>query len=370
MPIDQSIPRVNIAQARLALMTAMEANVPVLFIGDPGVGKTAVTNAVARELKIPCATLIGSTCDPTDIGGLPVVRIGGNGLDRIPLNVINQVAEKPGLLFLDEIATAPPAVQAAMLRGLLERVFGDVALHPDSRVCGATNPPEQSPGGSELSAPLIGRVMMMHFQPSAEEVQSYFEDLGDDGSKLRAEASDFSLTCRVAPDLLEIAIPKSAEQGNVPWGAPRAWERAVRMLAALPEGTERTMQANVLAGNIGRPRAVQYMAIRDMRLQLPSVDDILRDPEAVMVPKEHDKQIGAVGLVARVAERDKWCGYIYANRLIPELRAACGKLLGKRSGQNSGPEANDPSPWRKKGSLARLDILKSIPKSALGGAGR
>jgi len=33
-----------------------------------------------------------------------------------------------GILFLDEITTAPPAVQAALLRVVLERVVGDVAL--------------------------------------------------------------------------------------------------------------------------------------------------------------------------------------------------------------------------------------------------
>src|SRR5207248_8810483 len=51
------------------------------------------------------------------------------------------VRAERGLLFLDELTTAPPAVQAAMLRVVLERVVGDVTLPPAVRVVAAANPP-------------------------------------------------------------------------------------------------------------------------------------------------------------------------------------------------------------------------------------
>lgn len=365
MSIHPSVPKVNMTEAREALLAAMEANIPAMLIGDPGVGKTALAGQLASALEAPLGTLIGSTCDPTDVGGLPVVRVDGKGVDRIPLNVIRQLADKPGILFIDEIGTCAPSVQAALLRGVLERVFGDVELHPETRVLAATNPSEQSPGGSELSAPLIGRVMLLHLVPTMDEVLDYFEALGDEDSALRTEATDWAVTCRVQPDLLQINVPEEAIQGNCPWGAPRAWERAMRMRAVLPASAPRALRHKVTAGNVGNPQATAYEAIHDLRKNLPSVDDILRDPEGVKVPEDPRHQIGAVGLIARVADRDKWAGYIYAARLKPELRAACGKMLGKRRGQGDGPEENDTSPHRKKGALARLDILKSIPKSAL-----
>lgn len=364
MPTHQSVPRVTMAMAKDAIMAALEANVPVMLIGDPGVGKSALANDIASALGTYLGTLIGSTCDPTDVGGLPVLRADGKGVDRIPLQVIRKLCDEPGILFIDEVGTAPPAVQAALLRGILERVFGDYKLHPQSRVLAATNPPEQSPGGSELSAPLIGRVMLLHLRPSADEVLDYFDELGADGSRLREEATDFSVTCRVQPDLLEIDIPEAAVSGNTPWGAPRAWERAVRARAALPEGSSRRLIQAVTAGSVGGPLATSFDAIQEIRKFLPSTEEIINDPAGTKVPDDKRHQIGAVGLVARVAERDKWAGYIYANRLIPELRAACGKLLGKKKGQGEGAEANDPSPHLKAGKLARLDILRSIPRAA------
>jgi MoxR-like ATPase len=58
-----------------------------------------------------------------------------------------------GLLFLDELTTAPPAVQAAMLRVVLERAVGDVELPASVRIVAAANPAEQAADGWELTAP-------------------------------------------------------------------------------------------------------------------------------------------------------------------------------------------------------------------------
>lgn len=362
MAIDAAIPKVTFNQARTAILAGLEANIGTMLIGDPGVGKSALMGLVAKQLKTPLAVVIGSTMDPTDLGGLPVVRVDGKGIDRIPLELIQQLCDAPGLLFLDEIACAPPAVQAAMLRGILERVFGDRKLHPETRVVGATNPPEQSPGGSELSAPLMGRLAVFHLRPSHNEVQDFFDDLEDEALPgLREEAVEFAATLRVQADLLEIDIPEKAVTGNQPWGAPRAWERALRVRAALG-GNDKVMRHLVTASNVGNPQATAYEAIMDLRKFLPSIDECLKDPKGVKVPEDKRRQIGAVGLIARVAERDKWAAMVVASRLCAELRAAAGKMLMKRSGATEDGHAD--SPHRKDGALARLEILKSLPKAA------
>lgn len=57
----------------------------------------------------------------------------------------------------DEISTAPPAVQAALLRVVLERVVGDLELPDGVAVIAAANPPEQAAGGWDLSATISRR---------------------------------------------------------------------------------------------------------------------------------------------------------------------------------------------------------------------
>ena len=97
-----------------ALTIAISAGVPVLLWGSPGTGKTSAVVALAEAVGWPCEVVIGSIREPTDFGGLPVVHDGGVKLAP-PAWAQRLVEAGHGLLFLDELTTAPPAVQAAML---------------------------------------------------------------------------------------------------------------------------------------------------------------------------------------------------------------------------------------------------------------
>ena len=98
------------AAAVEALGVAVAARVPVLLWGAPGTGKTSVIRAMADALGWPCETVIASIREPSDFAGLPVVV--GDGVRFAPPAWARRLAEAGrGLLFLDELSTAPPAVQ-------------------------------------------------------------------------------------------------------------------------------------------------------------------------------------------------------------------------------------------------------------------
>src|SRR6266513_1162646 len=131
-----------------ALGVAVAARVPVLLWGAPGTGKTSAIRAMADVKGWPCETVIASIREPSDFAGLPVVVDGG--VRFAPPTWARRLSEAGrGLLFLDEISTAPPAVQAALLRVVLERVVGDLALPADVAVVAAANLPEQASDGWE-----------------------------------------------------------------------------------------------------------------------------------------------------------------------------------------------------------------------------
>src|ERR671928_1425190 len=151
-----------------ALAIAVAARVPVLLWGAPGTGKTSVVRAMADALGWPCETVIAAIREPSDFAGLPVVTEGDVRMAP-PRWAQRLAAAGRGLLFLDEISTAPPAVQAALLRVVLEGVVGHLDLPDGVVVVAAANPPEQAADGWDLSAPLANRFVHLDWtvEPAA-----------------------------------------------------------------------------------------------------------------------------------------------------------------------------------------------------------
>jgi hypothetical protein len=331
------IPTVNFNTGADMIRVALFANQTVLLIGDPGVGKSAIMYQAAKELNMPLHVLLGSTLDPTDIGGLPMRSPDGTHVIRIPLEEIQSCAEKPGILFLDEISAAPGPVQAAMLRLILERKAGSVTLHPETRVVAACNPPEQAPAGFELSAPLMGRMAVVNFRPDDEEVIDHLRTLGSDDESasdmekaVRDEAMLFAAVANATPELLQIEIPKVCVNGGQPWASPRSCERMIRArAAAVVAGVDPLSDAvfALTAGSMGERAAITYSGVVRMITELPSVDEIIADPSQCACPVDKTKQVAALGLMPRLAQRNLWAAYIYATRLKPEFALAAHKAL-------------------------------------------
>ncbi|MBO0806183.1 MAG: AAA family ATPase, partial [Nocardiopsaceae bacterium] len=152
-----------------ALGVAVAARVPVLLWGAPGTGKTSAIRAMAEAMGLPCETVIASIREPSDFAGLPVVS--DKSVHFAPPRWAQRLAEAgTGILFLDELSTAPPAVQAALLRVVLERTVGDLALPADVAVVAAANPPEQAADGWDLSAPLANRLCHLSWKTTPRSI--------------------------------------------------------------------------------------------------------------------------------------------------------------------------------------------------------
>ena len=123
------------------MRAAGRAGVAVLLWGKPGIGKSSLLQALADAEGIPMETVIASLREPADFAGLPVVQDTGVEL-AAPAWAVRLAGADDGYLFLDELTTAPPAVQAAALRVVLDRVVGDLTLPRGVRIVAAANPPE------------------------------------------------------------------------------------------------------------------------------------------------------------------------------------------------------------------------------------
>jgi MoxR-like ATPase len=59
-----------------ALCLAIQASVPCLLWGDPGVGKSSAVRSIGEALGLPVKVVIASIREPSDFAGLPVVNDG------------------------------------------------------------------------------------------------------------------------------------------------------------------------------------------------------------------------------------------------------------------------------------------------------
>lgn len=350
------LPILNYEQAAQALAAGIRSKRTVALEGSPGIGKTAVVRDASRAVDRPCHDLVASNMDPTDVAGLPYRDENGRvGRELFP--EIRAVCDAPGTLFLDEATTMPKSVEGPMMRVALERNAGGTPLHEDSSVVLAFNHPEECPGGIDLTAAMVNRIILLRYEPSFEELTAFFNGepvsaqpnvLNEEAyqKQLTLEMADFAATVSHDPSLFMMKPPAAAIDAAEPWASPRAWETGLRAYAAL--GLDMTAGVSsaqaiqgmevgfaLLAGSVGAQAAAQYLAIRDLRKYLPSIDQIVSRPTDAPVPSQTDRQIASLGVLARVADQDVWAAWAYADRLQPEIGAACARVLMNKPIQNT-----------------------------------
>ncbi|MFF2200329.1 AAA family ATPase [Streptomyces sp. NPDC058145] len=300
-----------------ALTLAVAADLPVLLWGEPGIGKTAALDQLATALELPLTTVIASVHEPSDFSGLPVVGDdpAEQGVPMAPPDwAVRLVRAGRGLLFLDELSTAPPAVQAALLRLVLERRIGALRLPPGVRIVAAANPRSSAADGWELSPPLANRFVHLQW---AHDHDVVVRGLGGtwpratlprlDAGRL-PDAVDFArravcgfLTAR--PGLVH-RLPSGESRRGGAWPSPRSWEMTLRLIAfATAAGSTRDALSLLVRGTVGDGPGLELLASVD-RMDLPDPEALLADPAGAELPGRGDRRQAALdGVVEAVRAR-------------------------------------------------------------------
>ncbi|MFE5773531.1 AAA family ATPase [Streptomyces sp. NPDC056485] len=300
-----------------ALTLAVAADLPVLLWGEPGIGKTAALTQLAASLDLPLTTVIASVHEPSDFSGLPVIGDDPEhqGVPMAPPDwAVRLVRAGRGLLFLDELSTAPPAVQAALLRLVLERRIGALRLPPGVRIVAAANPASSAAGGWELSPPLANRFVHLQWTHDHEVV---VRGLGgtwpratlprlDPAELPRAVDHARRAVCGLlaARPTLVHRLPGGEARRGGPWPSPRSWEMTLHLIAfATAAGSSRDVLSLLVRGTVGDGPGLELLASLD-RMDLPDPEELLADPAAAALPERGDlRQAALDGVVEAVRNR-------------------------------------------------------------------
>ncbi|MEU3957841.1 MoxR family ATPase [Streptomyces achromogenes] len=306
-----------------ALTLAVAADLPVLLWGEPGIGKTAALTQLAASLDLPLTTVIASVHEPSDFSGLPVLGDDPavRGVPMAPPRwAVELVRAGRGLLFLDELSTATPAVQAALLRVVLERRVGELRLPPGVRIVAAANPRASAADGWDLSPPLANRFVHLHWVhdrdvvvrglggvwPRAELPRLMPERLPEAVAFARRAVCGF---LEVRPTLIH-RLPSTETRRGGAWPSPRSWEAAMTLLAfGTAAAASREVMALLVRGAVGDGPGLELLAHLD-RMDLPDPETLLAEPSSAVLPERGDlRQAALEAVVAAVGarpERHRW----------------------------------------------------------------
>lgn len=251
---------------------------PAVLWGLSGIGKSAIIKQAAKKLGLHTEVVYPGTHAPEDFSSLPVVLNNQLHAACMLTQITNLNQISGGLLFLDEVSCAAPAVQGAMLSMVLERQVGAVKFHPGIRIIMAANPPEYSAGGWGLEAPFANRAA--HFFVNKQPTEKFIEWLLSEGSHkpqqldapLKRLQENWGESWSKVKGLyaglynahssIRNQQPKPEHpQSGYCWPSDRSWEFAFRCIATCRAlGMDSNLEPTLIEACVGQGAATEYIA--------------------------------------------------------------------------------------------------------------
>jgi hypothetical protein len=273
------------------------------FIGDPGVGKTAISRQAAKECEVPYFQTIVAQFDPGELAGLPfmgqvkVTRM----LDGKPheamedrmirlrpsyLPDINDQNQQIGLYNLDELPQTTLAGQNIMSQLVNEWRIGEHMISQGITISCTGNKPENKAGTTPMPAHLKDRLMFIRVRADHEEWSLY--------AAKRALHPMVRSYIRKYPENLHKFVP-----GSDSCPTPRSWEKVSNLLGM---GMEKDIRFAALCGTVGEGVSHEFETYMRIGDKLPDPDEVIRNPETAPLFAPADADIITL-LLASLADK-------------------------------------------------------------------
>ena len=253
---------VTIAEARSRVMRCLNARRPVFLWGPPGIGKSDIVKQIGEDADREVIDVRLALWEPTDIKGIPYYNADQGKMVWAPPAELPTDPESTALIFLDELNSAPPAVQAAAYQLILNRRVGTYKLPKGVDIVAAGNREGDRGVTYRMPAPLANRFVHL-------EMKVDFDDFQDWATLNKVHPDVVGYVGFAKQDLYDFD-PKSPSKS---FATPRSWVFVSDLLE--DDDTDNDTLATLVAGAVGDGLANKFMAHRKIAGKLPKAEDIL-----------------------------------------------------------------------------------------------
>jgi hypothetical protein len=264
-------PAIGTAELYNQLEVLLQADTPVFIHGSPGIGKSYIVNDIAKRNDLEIIDVRLSQLDAVDLRGIPTIT--NEQTVWMPPVFLPRDEDSKGILFLDELNSAPLSVQAAIYQLVLDRKIGEYSMPKGWKIVCAGNKIDDKGIVFKLPSPLINRMVHIVLEAKYEDFKVW---------AIKNSIHPFIIGfLGFRPDLLSSELPGSTET-NPAFCTPRAWSMLSNILSS---NSDINKIVPIVYGTVGYGAGIEFISFVKVYKQLPNVDGIL-EGKSNDVPKE------------------------------------------------------------------------------------
>ncbi len=250
------------SKLKQSLISLIDSKIPTFVWGNPGVGKSSLIRQIAQSKDMKFIDLRLSLLDPTDLRGIPFFEADTKkAVWAKPEFLPDTNSTDYGILFLDEINSAPPTIQAAAYQLILDRKIGEYTLPKNYAIIAAGNYESDRGVTYRMPTPLANRFIHLDFDLDFDEWKSWAYDSNIDSRIISFLA--------YKPQNLFTFDAKSKEKS---FATPRSWSFVNDVLKS---SLDISLLEEVISGAIGKDSAIEFINYCKVMKDLPNIEEII-----------------------------------------------------------------------------------------------
>ncbi len=245
------------------ISSLFEQKVPTFLWGAPGIGKSSIVKQIADSKKIGFIDLRLALMDPTDLKGIPFYDKDSHSALWAPPAFLPRDGE--GILFLDELNSAPPSVQASAYQLILDRKVGEYELPDGWAIVSAGNRDGDRGVTYRMPSPLANRFVHFEMEVDVDDWRFWAYESGID-KRIIAYISYKN----------EHLFTFDTKNDTKSFATPRSWEYVDKILKS---HISEELLLETISGTISKEVAVGFLSFIKVMKRLPDIDEILKSGE-------------------------------------------------------------------------------------------